>query len=203
MDGLTMTLSFVAASCAALALWRRAALSISRRQAEFLKLELAAAIQNAGSAEALELCSRYRRCSLARIAAEVVLKSRQLGSSAATRSEILRIILNQACLHETHRINRASAMLRAVAFLSAAIGMMLATWNVRDSFGFVILCVPELSRMATDISEALASLISVIFSSLSTYLLYKYLEASSRAEILRLRDDSSGLLCAFLSRRER
>src|SRR5215831_5955907 len=123
----------VALFCIASALWRRAGIRVSERQAERLKPELAAAIRNAGSAEVLELCRRYRRCSLARIANEAVLRTDRLGGPAASRSEILRIVLNQACIREQHRVGPVLIMLRGVAFLSAAIGMMVAASNTADA----------------------------------------------------------------------
>jgi len=190
--------SVVALFCAALTLWRRASLSISKRQAECLRPALAAAIRNGGSADLGEHCGEYRQCSLARIASEVVLKSHGLGGSPAIRCEMLRIIANQACLREQHRLSRASMVLRAVAFLSAAIGLMVAASNIADELGFVTFCEPEQSHMADDISQAVSSLVATISLSMFAFLLYKYLGACSRTELVRLRDDSSALLHALL-----
>ena len=190
--------SVVALSCVALTLWRRAGLSISKRQAGCLGPELAAAIRNGGSADVLELCGQYRRWSLARIASEVVLKSRRLGGSPSIRCEMLRIIANQAFLREQQRLSRASMVLRSVAFLSAAIGLMVAASNMADALGFVTFCEPEQSHMADDISQALSSLAATICLSMFAFLLYKYLEAGSRTALVRLRDDSSALLHALL-----
>jgi len=194
------TIWFVlAVFCTALALWRLAGLSISKRQAECLRPELAATIRNADSAKVLELCRQYRRCSLARIGNEVVLRTRQLGGPVDSRSEVLRIVLNQACIREQRRLSRVSTILRTVAFVSGAIGMMVAASNIADALGFVNFCVPEESRMGGDISQALALLTGSLVLSLFVSLLYRYIRSSSRAELVRLQDDSSALLSDLLS----
>jgi hypothetical protein len=200
MPGLALSLSLlVAAFCAALTLCHRAGLRTSRRQAELLRPALAAAIRNSGSAELLELCGRYPRCALARIAKEAVLRTQRVGGSAASRSEILRIVLNQACVREQHLLNRVSRRLRAVAFLSAAIGMMVAASNTADALGFISFCVPVESWKGGELSEVVATLIAGLSLSLFVFLLYTYIEACTRSELARLQEDSSSLLCDLLS----
>jgi len=92
-------------------------------------------------------------------------------------------------------------MLRGVAFLSAAIGMMVAASNTADALGFLNFCVPAESWMGGDISEALVLLTGSLFLSLFVSFLCRYVQSISRAELTRLQDDLSTVICDLLSRK--
>jgi len=192
-----IVLIFLAAAVGAVALVVSSLsdMQASRIDTAGLRPEICAAIQNADSSQMRALCARHPESALGRVVRDVLAKSSHLPADEATRSELLRMLLDQALDGETERASRATNVLRTIGFTCIPLGLMATVWDI-----WLAIASPDPAPLYAMMASAAAYSIAGLLLSLTVLGLYKYLSSRLNAGLSELGDSRSDILCAFLSR---
>jgi len=188
---------FVAAAFGAVALVisNLSDMQASKLDTAGLRPEICAAIQNADSSQMTALCAKHPESALGRVVKDVFARSCQLPADEATRSELLRMLLDQALSGETERASRAANLLHTIGFTCIPLGLMATVWDI-----WLAIASPDPAPLFATTASAVPYTIAGLVLSLTVLALYKYLKKRWSAGLSELDDSCSDILCAFLSR---
>jgi biopolymer transport protein ExbB/TolQ len=202
MVTLIVLVFFVAGiSALALVMSNLSDMQASKLETASLRPEISAAIQNADPAQMTALCPRHPESALGRVVKAVFARSDQLPPNPAARSELFKMLLQQALDSETERANRSVNLLRTIGLVCTPLGLMATAWDMSNAMaapGWLESHhpVPPYAMVAGAFRYTIAGLLL----SLTVLALYKYLKKRLSAGLSDLDDSCSDLLCAFLSR---
>jgi biopolymer transport protein ExbB/TolQ len=198
-----IVLIFVAAAVGAvgLVISNLSDMQASKLDTAGLRPEISAAIQNADLSQMTALCARYPESPIGRVVRSVIAESDRLPADEMTRSELLRMLLDQGLATETERASRGPSLLRTIGFACIPLGLMATVWNIWPAMASAgWLDSPHQVPSYTTMARAVPYTIGGLILSLAVLVLYKYLKARTSAALSELDDSCSDLLAAFLSR---
>ena len=167
----------------------------ARLDSAALRPQIGAAIQNADPSQMTALCATHPESALGRVVRDVLAKSSHLPADEATRSELLRMLLDQALEGETERASRATNLLRTIGCACIPLGLMATVWDI-----WLAIASPYPAPLYATTASAVPYTIAGLVLSLTVLALYKYVKARMGTALSELDDSRSDILCAFLSR---
>jgi len=165
-----------------------------------IRPEISAAIQNADPSQMMALCARYPESALGRVAKDVFAKSDLLPADEATRSELLRMLLDHALAREAERATRATNLLRTIGIICIPLGLMATISDIELAIAPLGWRNSQHLAPLAAMASAAAYTTAGLLLSLSVLALYKYLKTRRSTALSELDDSCSELLAAFLSR---
>jgi biopolymer transport protein ExbB/TolQ len=197
----TLTLGFffiISVYSAVVVLGRLADLNASKFDTASLRPELNVAIISGDVNQALALCERRQNSVLGRVMKEAAARMNSVRGSHAARTEMFRLLLDEAQAREAARADRTTGRLLTIASICAPIGLMATAWDASSAMDYLA-DYEGISPLWHRLSDAFPYAIAGMILSIAAFGCYKYLDARFRAELASIRDCTSDLFCAFLS----